>query len=72
MWTYDGDSWIDEGASPDQINGQTNGQTNGETNGEVKRPNTTSRFEELYPELQVVEMTPVTPRTNRVPPHPVP
>ena len=60
MWTYDGESWIDEGASPDQANG------------EVKRPNQTSRFEEFYPELQVVEITPVMPRTNRVPPHPVP
>ena len=64
MWTYDGESWIDEGASPDQ--------TNGHANGEVKRPTQTSHFDELYPELQVVEITPVVPRTNRVPPLPFP
>jgi len=60
MWTYDGESWIDEGASPDQ------------TNGEIKRHVPTSHFEESYPELQVIEITPVTPRTNRIPPLPVP
>jgi len=51
MWVFDGETWIDEGASP----------------GEVKRPADTSRFEEFYPELQVIEITPVLPRTNHIP-----
>ncbi len=60
MWTYDGESWIDEG------------QSEGQTNGEIKRPNQTSHFDEFYPELQVLEITPVTPRTNRLPLLPIP
>ena len=64
MWTYDGESWIEEGSSHQNDEGQSNG--------EIKRPNHTSRFEEFYPELQVVEITPVTPRTNRRPLLPIP
>lgn len=72
MWTYDGESWIEEGSSPDSKGGQTPDSNNGQINGEIKRPNQTSRFEEFYPELQVVEITPTLPRTNRVPPLPRP
>jgi hypothetical protein len=65
MWTYDGESWIDESSHQND---------EGQSNGEIKRPNQTSRFEEFYPELQVVEVeiTPVTPRTNRRPLLPIP
>jgi hypothetical protein len=58
MWVFDGESW-------EQDNGATD---------EVKRPKTNEqmpRFDEFYPELQVVEIVPV-PRTNYVPPLPLP
>lgn len=58
MWTYDGETWIEEGGSPS----------------EIKRPETASHFEEFYPELQVIEIEyiPLPPRTNYVPPLPIP
>jgi hypothetical protein len=58
MWIYDGDQWIDEGA-----------------NATFKRPETMMprHGDELYPELQVVEVEIVPmPRTNYVPHFPLP
>ena len=57
MWTFDGETWIEEGGSPN----------------EIKRPDETSHFEEFYPELQVIEIVPLPrTRTNYVPPLPLP
>jgi hypothetical protein len=56
MWVYDGESWIDENASTEP----------------VKRPAETPRYDMFYPELQVVEITPVLPRVQEIPPHPLP
>ena len=60
MWTFDGETWIEEGGSPS----------------EVKRPDEAPRPElygGFYPELQVIEIVPVPlPRTNYVPPLPLP
>jgi hypothetical protein len=55
MWTFDGEEWIEEGASPK----------------ENKRPET-SRFEEFYPELQVLEIVPLPNVNYDVPPLPLP
>jgi len=59
MWIYDGEQWIEEGVS--------------ET--DKQRPETIMprHGEELYPELQVVEVEIVpVPRTNYVPHFPLP
>ena len=56
MWIYDGDQWIEEGASANEIKPETQHRD----------------YEMFYPELQVVEVTitvPV-PKTNYVPPYP--
>lgn len=56
MWIYDGEQWIEEGA-----------------NENAAKPDAgTPRLEEydyrqFVPELQVIEIVPVTPRTNHVP-----
>ena len=51
MWIYDGDQWIEEGASES----------------EKKPERTPQHEEEMfYPELQVIEIVPV-PRPNYVP-----
>jgi len=58
MWIYDGDQWIEEGVNETE-----------------KRPETIMprHGEELYPELQVVEVEIVpVPRTNYVPLYPRP
>jgi hypothetical protein len=52
MWIYDGEEWsTDEGG------------TESERKREEKKP----RYEELMPELQVVEIVPVPTKPNRVP-----
>jgi hypothetical protein len=56
MWVFDGDSWINEDASTEP----------------VKRPADAPRYDMFYPELQVVEITPVVPRVQEIPPHPLP
>lgn len=57
MWVYDGEEWREEGASAS------------ETRQEMPRP----RYDELVPELQIVEHLPTTStRTNRMPPFPLP
>lgn len=58
MWIYDGDQWIDEGANETGKRAETIMPRHGE---------------ELYPELQVVEVEIVPlPRTNYVPHFPLP
>ena len=54
MWIYDGEEWMREGVGSNETKQQ-----------ELPRPE-----EMFYPELQVVEITPV-PLTNYVPPMPV-
>ena len=51
MWVFDGEEWTEEG-----------GSSSGATKNETTRP----RYDELTPELQVIEILPV-PQTNRVP-----
>lgn len=51
MWIYDGEQWIEEGASES----------------ESKPERTPQREEMFYPELQVVEVVIPVPRTNYVP-----
>jgi hypothetical protein len=57
MWTYDGEQWIEEGA-----------------NDKERKTDRTQRPEEMYqPEMQVIEIVPVpVPKTNYVPPLPMP
>jgi hypothetical protein len=56
MWIFDGEQWIEEGVSDSA------------TKPELKAPRPEEMF---YPEMQVVEVVPV-PRTNYVPPFPLP
>lgn len=58
MWVFDGEEWT-----------QDNGNEQSKPKAESPRP----RYDELMPELQVVEIVPVTPSVNRdVPPLPIP
>ena len=58
MWIYDGEDWTQD------IGGDAP-----QAKPEVPRP----RYDELMPELQVIEIVPVTPSRNRnVPPLPMP
>lgn len=58
MWIYDGEEWIEEGVS-----------NSDKQRTDVSQP----RREEFYPELQVIEVEIVpVPRTNYVPPFPLP
>lgn len=43
MWIYDGEQWIEEGASEN------------ETKSETRMP----QFDQFYPELQIVEVVPL-------------
>lgn len=43
MWIYDGEQWIEEGASEN----------------ETKTTTTMPQFDQFYPELQVVEIVPL-------------
>ena len=51
MWIYDGDQWIEEGASES----------------EIKPERTPQHEEMFYPELQVVEVVIPVPKPNYVP-----
>jgi hypothetical protein len=55
MWVYDGEEWTEEGTGEKS------------KTPEAQRP----RYEEMMPELQVVEIVPV-PKSNPVPPFPLP
>lgn len=55
MWVYDGEEWTEEGAGDKA------------KTPEQQRP----RYEEMMPELQVIEIVPV-PKSNPVPPFPLP
>jgi len=60
MWVYDGEEWTQDDGSI--------GST-GSKKLETPRP----RYDQMMPELQVIEIVPVTPRTQRdVPPLPMP
>lgn len=56
MWTFDGEEWIDD---------------NEPLSGAAKRERQVPRSEEHFPELQIVEVVNI-PKTNRLPPYPVP
>lgn len=57
MWVYDGEEWT-----------QDNGGVEPKGKPEPSRP----RYDELMPELQVIEIVPVTRRNTDVPPLPMP
>ena len=60
MWVFDGEEWYEEG---------NDGAAS------ATKPESRPRFEEHMPELQVIEVGEVfipVPRTNRVPPMPLP
>jgi hypothetical protein len=59
MWVFDGEEWT-------QDNGSESSTT--VVKSETPRP----RYNELMPELQVIEIVPVTPRNTNVPPLPLP
>ncbi len=57
MWIYDGEQWIEEGVNENE---------------NATKPDQSPRPEEMHqPELQVIETVPV-PKTNYVPPFPLP
>lgn len=61
MWVFDGEEWMQDDGS---IGGSSSSKA------EPKRP----RYEEMMPELQVieVEIVPVPSRQNPIPPFPLP
>jgi len=58
MWVFDGEEW-----TQDDGNDWTPAEKR-----ETPRP----RYDQLSPELQVIEIVPVTPRNTNVPPLPMP
>jgi hypothetical protein len=58
MWVFDGEEWTQDDG----------GVEKSPVRPETSRP----RYEELMPELQVLEIVPVTPRHTNVPPLPMP
>ena len=56
MWIYDGEEWIEEGVNER----------------EKKTDRAPEREEEFYPELDVMEIPFEIPKTNRIPPPPMP
>jgi hypothetical protein len=56
MWVFDGEEWIEEGGP----------QETSKTKGGIKIP-----MNEFVPELQVLEIVP-TPKSNPIPPFPLP
>lgn len=59
MWVYDGEEWTKDDGSIGPATSKP----------ETPRP----RYDQMMPELQVIEIVPVTPRTQRdVPPLPMP
>ena len=58
MWVFDGEEWT---------------QDDGSDQPKAKQPETPRpRYDQLMPELQVIEIVPVTPRNTNVPPLPMP
>ena len=51
MWVFDGEKWTEEGGSSEQ----------------KPKAEQVFRIEEFQPELQIVEVVPTVPRTNRIP-----
>ncbi|HEX8252561.1 MAG TPA: hypothetical protein VF846_05385 [Thermoanaerobaculia bacterium] len=58
MWVFDGEEWTQDNGS-DQVTANKP---------ETVRP----RYEQMMPELQVIEIVPVVPRNTNVPPLPMP
>ena len=58
MWVFDGEEWTQDDGSE-----QSTAKTP-----ETPRP----RYDQMMPELQVIEIVPVTPRNTNVPPLPRP
>jgi hypothetical protein len=58
MWVYDGEEWTQDIGSTDQSPARP----------EPSRP----RYDQLSPELQVIEIVPYMPRNTNVPPLPMP
>lgn len=58
MWTYDGEEWTQDDASDST------------TRKEKDRDTTLPRLEELWPQLQVIEIETPRPNHNKVPPFP--
>ena len=54
MWVFDGEEWTQDDGSE---------STRAKTSTSEKRP----RYEEMMPELQVVEIVPVKPRHTNIP-----
>jgi hypothetical protein len=59
MWVFDGEEWTQDDGSQ---------STTSIKKSETSRP----RYEEMMPELQVLEIVPVTPRNRDIPPFPLP
>lgn len=58
MWVFDGEEWT---------------QDDGSEQSKAKKPETSRpRYDQMMPELQVVEIVPVVPRNTNVPPLPLP
>ena len=58
MWVFDGEEWTQDDGSSERS----------PVKPEIPRP----RYDELMPELQVVEIVPVRPRKTDIPPFPMP
>lgn len=58
MWVFDGEEWTQDDGSEGSATKKS----------ETPRP----RYDELSPELQVIEIVPVRPRNTNVPPLPLP
>lgn len=56
MWVFDGEEWFEEGGEA----------------ANASKPESRPRYEELMPELQVIEVVIPVPRPNHVPPLPLP
>lgn len=52
MWVFDGEKWIEEGGSEQQASKPEQNQM---------------QYDMILPELQVVEVVPTIPRTNKIP-----
>lgn len=59
MWVFDGEEWTQDDGSE---------RSTAKTTSETSRP----RYDQLMPELQVIEIVPVRPRNTNVPPLPMP
>lgn len=63
MWVFDGEKWTEEGGSSTSTD-----------QSRARQQQQQQQYDMLLPELQVVEVeiTHINPRTNHVPPYPMP